>query len=156
MIMHPDSSKKPTYQIRMVHSGDDLNINQLAGLISQLSSDAPPLQKSTISEIINTNDIKIFIAVDNKKPNEIIGVLLIVILHLFTSSKIRIEDVVVNKIYRGKGVGEAMLKNAISYAKEIGVAKIDLTCTPDKIAANNLYKKLGFKQGNTNVYRLEL
>ena len=36
---------------------------------------------------------------------------------------------------------------------EKGISKIDLTSSPERVAANKLYQKLGFQKRITNVYR---
>ena len=53
------------------------------------------------------------------------------------------------------GLGYVGLPLAVEFAKKHEISKIDLSSKPERIAANNLYKKLGFKQRETNVYRLK-
>ncbi|CAO3626039.1 unnamed protein product [Cunninghamella echinulata] len=67
-----------------------------------------------------------------------------------------IEDVVVDEKWRGKGVGKLLLEKAISTAVQYHkVRTLDLTSRPDCVAANGLYKKMGFIQRDTNVYRYQ-
>jgi ribosomal protein S18 acetylase RimI-like enzyme len=146
----------PLYHIKIVKSDEDINIEHIAGLIAQLAPDSSPVDAKKINEINNSDDIVMMIATDNTNPPVIIGVLLVVIIKLLTSTKVQIEDVVVHETQRGRGIGKALLKAAISYAREISAAKIELTSTPDKTIANKLYNQLGFKKRNTNLYRLEL
>jgi len=73
-----------------------------------------------------------------------------------TGNHCRIEDVVVDERYRGMGLGrQIMTKTTEALARE-GVAGIELTSRPSRIAANALYKSLGFSQRKTNVYALQL
>ena len=67
-----------------------------------------------------------------------------------------IEDVVVDEAARGRGVGEALNRKALELAKESGARTVDLTSRPSREAANRLYKRLGFKPRETNVYRYSL
>jgi ribosomal protein S18 acetylase RimI-like enzyme len=67
-----------------------------------------------------------------------------------------IENVVVDIEARGKGVGEKLVKCALERARKLGKDHINLTSNPTRTAANNLYQKLGFKEYNTNYYRLYL
>jgi len=67
-----------------------------------------------------------------------------------------IEDVVVDSEARGHGVGEALNKEALRYAKDNGAITVDLTSRPSREAANRLYQRLGFQLRDTNVYRFTL
>jgi ribosomal protein S18 acetylase RimI-like enzyme len=67
-----------------------------------------------------------------------------------------IEDVVVDRDARGKGVGEALNVHAIERARLLGARTVDLTSRPSREAANRLYQRIGFKPRETNVYRFEI
>jgi len=54
-----------------------------------------------------------------------------------------IEDVVVNKEFQGKKIGEKIMKYLIEIAKNRGCYKTILDCTDD---VKPFYEKLGFKQ----------
>jgi glucosamine-phosphate N-acetyltransferase len=62
-----------------------------------------------------------------------------------------IEDVVVNKKYQKKGIGEKMIKYLLRYAKEQGCYKTILDCVDD---IKPFYEKLGFKH-NANALRFD-
>jgi ribosomal protein S18 acetylase RimI-like enzyme len=64
-----------------------------------------------------------------------------------------IEDVVVDETCRGKGVGEALSREAIRLAFAKGARTVDLTSRPSREAANRLYQRIGFSARVTNVYR---
>ena len=64
-----------------------------------------------------------------------------------------IEDVVVDGAYRRQGIGNALVRAAIERAREAGARRVDLTSRPTREAANRLYRRLGFAQRETNVYR---
>jgi ribosomal protein S18 acetylase RimI-like enzyme len=55
-----------------------------------------------------------------------------------------IEDVVVPVEHRGKGLAEALTREALKRAQEAGARTADLTSRPSREAANGLYHKLGF------------
>ena len=73
-----------------------------------------------------------------------------------TGSRAWIEDVVVDSTARGKGVGEALNREALKVAKEKGAVTVDLTSRPSREAANRLYQRIGFEKRDTNVYRFDL
>ena len=63
---------------------------------------------------------------------------------------------VVDESVRGRGVGEALNREAVDRARAAGATTVDLTSRPEREAANRLYSRLGFRQRDTNVYRLSL
>jgi RimJ/RimL family protein N-acetyltransferase len=52
----------------------------------------------------------------------------------------------VDEFWRGKGVGSALLAEALSWAEWAGVEKVALTVYPHNQRAINLYKKFGFSE----------
>ena len=121
-------------------------------LIPQLSSSAQPIKVSELAEIINSDSTLMFVArIDNK----IVGLLTLAIFRIPTAVRAWIEDVVVDSSARGHGVGEALNHAAIAEAKRRGAKTVDLTSRPSRQAANKLYKRLGFVERNTNVYRFD-
>ncbi len=83
------------------------------------------------------------------------GMLTLVVFRIPTGIRAWIEDVVVNDDDRGKGVAKALLEAAIEQARSMGAKTLDLTSRPAREAANRLYRKVGFVQRETNVYRIE-
>ena len=67
-----------------------------------------------------------------------------------------IEDVIVDEARRGQGIGEALVNHLLQIAREMGIKGVSLTCNPRRVAANALYKKMGFKKWETNVYWYDL
>jgi ribosomal protein S18 acetylase RimI-like enzyme len=67
-----------------------------------------------------------------------------------------VEDAVVSSKYRRKGYGGVLTRAIIDFAKKKKVAYIDLTSRPERVAANKLWQKFGWKKRQTNVYRLLL
>ena len=62
-----------------------------------------------------------------------------------------IEDVVVNKEYQRKGIGEKIITYLLRYAKDQGCYKTILDCVDD---VKPFYEKLGFKH-NANALRFD-
>src|SRR5881396_1517507 len=46
--------------------------------------------------------------------------------------------------WRGRGVGSALLAEAVRWARDVGVEKVALSVFPDNVAARALYRKFGF------------
>lgn len=66
-----------------------------------------------------------------------------------------IEDVVVDEAYRGKALGRKLVDHAIGLARERGLQTLMLTSKPKRIAANALYRSVGFEPKDTNVYKMQ-
>ena len=73
-----------------------------------------------------------------------------------TGRHCRIEDVVVDARARGKGLGRRIMEQTIRALAAEGVTSIELTSRPSRVAANALYRSLGFARRQTNVYALSV
>jgi ribosomal protein S18 acetylase RimI-like enzyme len=128
--------------------------NAVLRLLPQLDPDAIAPQEVHFKEILKSKKTHLFIAELNKK--QIAGLLTIGTYDIPTGTKVWIEDVVVDESQRGKGIGRELTLFAIDFAKSKGYKAIELTSRPSRIAANQLYRKLGFVIRETNVYRYDL
>ncbi len=137
---------------KKINANDTENINKL---LYQLSSKPKNITENELWHIYEQECINLMIARDESKTNEpIIGMASIIFYKITTGSKAIIEDVVVDETYRNRGVGRMLVEKLIVIAKNKNATYIDLTSSPTRLTANNLYKKLGFIQRTTNVYRL--
>ena len=66
-----------------------------------------------------------------------------------------IESVVVSSKCRGRGYGKELMTAMIEAAKKMNVHHIQLTSNPARVAANQLYRELGFERYETNCYSLK-
>ena len=74
-----------------------------------------------------------------------------------TGRKASIEDVVVSSRARRQGIGRALMDHIIGYAlRELAPIDLHLTSRPERVAANEMYKRMGFKKRVTNVYRMRV
>jgi len=128
-------------------------LNVINSLLPVLSEDMPLLTYDKLVEIINSDNIMIFVAEEN---GEIVGMMTFVTYRIPSGLKAWIEDVVVDNSKQGKGIGRALIEKAIEYANQLNILKVDLTTAPFRVAANALYQKIGFTKRETNVYRILL
>lgn len=124
-----------------------------AELIPQLSRSNPPPSEEQLTEIVASDSTVLLIARDEAA---ILGSLTLAIFRIPTGLRAWIEDVVVDESARGRGVGAVLNQEAIRLAAEAGATTVDLTSRPAREAANRLYRRLGFVERETNVYRYEL
>ena len=67
-----------------------------------------------------------------------------------------IEDVVVDAATRGRGIGEALVREALALARREGVARVMLTSNATRRASHRLYERMGFVRYETDCFRLDL
>ncbi|HUF33905.1 MAG TPA: GNAT family N-acetyltransferase [Acidimicrobiales bacterium] len=124
-------------------------------LVPQLSRTSPPPDRAALDEMLAAPGTMVLLALDSDS-GDIVGSLTLVVFRIPTGMRAWIEDVVVDEAARGRGVGEALNEAALDRARRLGARTVELTSRPSREAANALYRKLGFVQRETNVYRYEL
>lgn len=67
-----------------------------------------------------------------------------------------VESVVVSSRCRGLGYGKALMRGVIEAAKGFGAHHLSLTSHSGRVAANELYRGLGFDRVETNCYKMML
>lgn len=78
----------------------------------------------------------------------ILGVLISRVVNRLVKSKdiLFIDDIIVNKDCRSKGIGSLLLRNAINFAKEQNCETIELKSYISNEKSHKLYEKIGFKK----------
>lgn len=132
---------------------DDL-VEALARLLPQLSRSAPSISRAELAEVVTSPATALLVASDGS--GSIVGILTLVVFRIPTGVRAWIEDVVVDDGSRGRGVGEALVRAGLERARRAGARTVDLTSRPSREAANRLYRKVGFVERDTNVYRFDL
>ena len=131
----------------------DLDITSVNYLLRLLTT--KPIRVKKIAELNKVSENSRLLLAETDEGN-IIGMATLAIIRVPTGRFGRIEDVVVHDKYRRKGIGKTLTERLIDEAKKIGLKRIDLTSNPKRVSANLLYKNLGFKSIETNLYRLSL
>ena len=127
-------------------------IEVLEQLLPQLSSSATMPSEEYIESMLNNENFYLFVA---EHEGAIVGMLSLVVVDIPTGRKAWIEDVVVDSRARGLHIGQALVEEAKVCAKEVGAKKIYLTSNPSRKAAHALYKKCGFEEYDTTVFRVK-
>ncbi len=123
-------------------------------LIPQLSNVNPPTQDE-VRELVLADATTLLVAREDNETQRIVGALTLICFRVPTGVRSIIEDIVVDESARGQGVGEALTRDAIRRAQAWGGKGVMLTSNPRRVAANQLYQKLGFKRWETNLYFYE-
>ena len=139
---------------------DDIKIRELEekdlfnGFLESLdslrkASDLSPKKaKEVFKKIKSDKNYKIYVAILDSK---VVGTTTLFIEQKFIhdGGKVgHIEDVAVRKEYKGKGVGQKVVKALLEYAKKEGCYKTILDCTDDLIS---FYEKMGFKRHSNSM-----
>ena len=127
-------------------------VDAISRLLPLLTKSAPPPGENEVAEIVNSPVTKLFIARDDGS-GEILGTLTLVVFRIPSGVRAWIEDVIVAEDARGQGCGEALNRAALDAARAAGARTVELTSRPSREAANRLYRRIGFVERETNVYR---
>lgn len=127
-----------------------------ARLIPQLSNSNPPPSADELRLIVDSEASILLVAIDRDDADRILGSLTLAWFRIPTGVRAWIEDVVVDEVARGIGVGESLNRVALERARDLGARTVDLTSRPSRAAANRLYQRIGFEPRDTNVYRFSL
>ena len=141
-------------KIEITTQADDELYQAFQRLIPQLTQTSAPPTLDLLHALLADTSSTLLLARD--ESNKIVGALTLIIYKVPTGIRSLIEDVIVDESARGKKVGELLMKKAIEVAKEKGAGNISLTSNPSRVAANNLYVKLGFQKRETNAYQMKL
>lgn len=124
----------------------------ISRLLPLLSRSADPPSHDQVAEIVNSPVSTLFTAKDDR-TGEIVGTLTLVVFRIPSGVRAWIEDVIVAEEARGQGCGEALSRAALEAARVAGARTVELTSRPSREAANRLYRRIGFVERETNVYR---
>ena len=141
-------------KIVVLNNLTESQLSDLQLLLGELVSDViigPDKIKGAVAE----PGTHIFAAIDEE--GHIRGCAVMCINTLLTGIQATVENVIVSSSCRGKHMGRALMEFLIEYARtHYGNIVLNLTSNPKRVAANNLYRSLGFQHRETNVYKLEL
>ena len=139
---------------KLTHA-DDAVTERISALLNSLRSAPVTLEHSQLQELLTKDSFHLFVAEDEE--GVIIGMLTLTSCNTLAGDRLWIEDVIVDESRRGHGTGRALLREAISYARNtLKAASIALTSNPSRTAARSLYRSEGFEEYNTGVFRKHL
>jgi ribosomal protein S18 acetylase RimI-like enzyme len=118
-------------------------------MLPQLTSSPKALDRKDLEAIVASSALLIVARCDA----EPVGMLTLGWFSALTGPRAFIDDVVVDERYRGRGIGEALVRSALDHARRLKANTVDLTSRPAREAANRLYRRLGFQKRETNSYR---
>ena len=142
------------YTIESLTSSDASTAEAIRLLIEQLTGRDSSFGEEELRQTLQDGASRLFVM---RREGAIVGMLTLCIYHCPTARKVWVEDVVVDSAYRGQGLGKELVAFAIDYVeKNLAPCSLMLTSRPSRIAANELYRKSGFEQRQTNVYKIDI
>ncbi len=128
--------------------------------------DTPPHAAQNLQVVVNNPKTALLFAVAGSAPQSLedwqeistdqyVGTLTLIMVQTTIRNMAHIEHVVVESGHEGKGIGRKLVEKAIEIGHQNDVTRFDLTSSPDKEAAQVLYKKTGFKLRETNNWRFD-
>ena len=140
--------------ITQLTSSDAQTADTIRALIEQLTGRESTFGEDDLRNTLQDSASRLFVMRHN---DNIVGMITLGIYSCPTGRKVWIEDVVIDRELRGKGFGQRLVEFAINYVQEnLSPCSLMLTSRPSRIAANELYRKAGFEQRQTNVYNIKL
>lgn len=122
-------------------------------LMPQLSPRLGAPSREVLRRVAGSETGELLAAVAGER---IVGVLTLAWYDAPSGRKAWIEDVVVDAATRGRGIGEALVREALALARREGVARVMLTSNATRRAAHRLYERMGFVRYETDCFRLDL
>jgi ribosomal protein S18 acetylase RimI-like enzyme len=128
----------------------------LRRLIPQLGAHKIPPTLEELHQLIRSDSSTLLVARESDPSDPIVGILSLTVYRVPTGVRSIIEDVIVDEAMRRRGIGEALVRNAIELACKAGAQGVSLTSNPRREAANWLYQSMGFELRRTNPYFYKL
>lgn len=122
----------------------------LIRLFAQLSAHTAPLTSKQMERSLQSENVIVLGAFKNGK---LVGTATLVLAPLLNKTIGFIESVVVDEAHRGQGFGVRLMRALLELGEQRGLFACNLTSTPQRVRANELYRELGFILRDTNVYR---
>jgi ribosomal protein S18 acetylase RimI-like enzyme len=127
----------------------------LRSLVIELSSSAPVVECSYLRHLLADPHVNILVA--RIQSREIVGCLVLRFVPLLTGIRAHIDDVVVAAEQRGSGLGSQFICAAVEIClQREDIRSIDLTSSPHRVVARNLYTSSGFVPRDSQLFRFPL
>lgn len=136
---------------RATHADEEL-VAAFARLIPQLSPTAPRPSRDELAMMVASPSTHLLLARDP----DIVGSLTLTLYRTPIGLQGRINTVVVDAAARGRGIGEALTREAVQIAKAADVRRITLSSRRDRAAAHRLYLRVGFEVTASESFHIML
>ena len=133
---------------RVTEATDEL-VEAFTRLLPQLSPGRAGPTIGELAAVISAPGTNVLVARDD---GEVVGTLTLLVYRIPTGLRGWIHDVVVDASARGRGVGAALVDEALRLAEAARVASVHLTARAHREAAHRMYRRLGFVEHPSDVF----
>ena len=113
----------------------------------------PDQDSVALAEVLSSNSTFLFVY---RQQQQIVGMATLTRYQVISGYKGWIEDVVVDRDHRGKGIGKKLMQAILEKAASLQLQKLFLYTEDEKQAAIHLYEQLDFTLKNSHLYSLDL
>jgi len=138
---------------------DDLNdhiYQAVRKLVPQLGAHKVIPTYDELKSLVISDASSLLVARFPDKDSAVVGILTISIYRVPTGVRSIVEDVIVDRSVRRRGIARALLDEAIAIARRAGANGVALTSNLQRVEANLLYQSIGFTKRETNSYFYKL
>ena len=133
---------------------DNAMTERISQLLNSLRSVPVTIDETSLERLLSDDRFNLFVAEDDDRT--VMGMLTLTSCPTLAGEKVWIEDVIVDEKFRGQGVGRALLRAAVEFArKELKTQAVYLTSNPSRVQARSLYRSEGFEEYETGVFRIK-
>lgn len=133
---------------------DNAMTERIGQLLDSLRSVPVTIDETSLERLLSDDRFNLFVAEDDDR--NVMGMLTLTSCPTLAGEKVWVEDVIVDETFRGKGIGRALLRAAVEFArKELKTQAVYLTSNPSRVQARNLYRSEGFEEYETGVFRIK-
>jgi GNAT superfamily N-acetyltransferase len=126
-------------------------VSAMGRLLPQLHPTLPLPTAEVLEDVLRCEATTLLVARDGAH-GPVIGTACVVVYRTPSRLHGRLENVIVDDPARGRGVGAALISEAVRRAREAGCSVIELNTNPRREVANRLYQRLDFERHHTNNY----
>jgi GNAT superfamily N-acetyltransferase len=133
---------------RVTEATDEL-VDAFQRLLPQLSPGRAGPTLAELAAAVSAPGTSVLVA---RVDDRIVGTLTLILYRIPTGLRGWIHDVGVDESARGRGVGAALVDEALRLAEAAGVASVHLTARAHRVAAHRVYRRLGFVDHPSEVF----
>lgn len=146
----------PDYHLTFLEEPTQADLEGINHLLPQLTP-GRKLDWTSLERIVQQPNIHLILMRANRSGEMlVVGMATVCMMFAPSGTKAYVEDVVVDELHRGKGLGRRLIRAAKDLAAEQRAITLHLTSRPERVEANALYISEGFERRETNVYCIRL
>ena len=143
-------------QIERITRADDELVAALARLLPQLNPTSPLPTREDLALMLAGPSTYLLMARASDLDPDVVGTLTLTLFRTLVGLQGRINTDIVDTAARGRGIGEALTREAVRICRAAGVRRITLSSRLDRVAAHRLYLRVGFELTGSRQFHLML